>query len=505
MPASIFVNVLVPTLQANAEIFITTLSGALLGRIGVLTSDLQKGLAKVSFWLLTPALIFSKIASTVDSQRFISLWPIPALFVFSSLISYALSLIGCRFLRVSLQNQRFITAAIVFTNTVTIPVPIITALTPFTPLLVLAGQTPADAISSGVSMALFFTLFSHVFRWSIGYRLLDAPAEKAMQKLKDDPEMNSTLEGQELKPRGVDRNEIELYKKGFDVVPEADIQATSQLARASLTGRYPENLPFLTNHSDESPASVPGGNSLGRPLPIHPPVARRISDAWTGSRRGSADDIESVALINREEMKKADEQSSAPPESTEPAAAPGPGSIFKKIVLKFCDFMNPPFLSALVALFIGFHPSLQTFFFKKAGSSIGASLTSVGETSIPFQLIQLGGRLQRGPTRDSTTTMPNRAIAFVVFCRLVLGPLIGLAFVGLLTIAKIAPKDPMLIFVLLMESSTPPALNLAVIAELHGMGEKDIANLLFWNYAIAIPGAVLTVLLYLVLIPSFVR
>ncbi|KAJ3163725.1 hypothetical protein HDU86_000319 [Geranomyces michiganensis] len=126
--------------------------------------------------------------------------------------------------------------------------------------------------------------------------------------------------------------------------------------------------------------------------------------------------------------------------------------------------------SRSLSLIVGFHPSFQTFFFRSAGSSIGASLTQVGETSIPFQLIQRGGCLQRGPNRDATTTMPNRAIAFVVFCRLFLGPLIGLAFVGLLKAAHIAPADPMLVFVLLMESSTPPALNLAVIAELHEKG-----------------------------------
>ncbi|KAJ3167446.1 hypothetical protein HDU88_002368 [Geranomyces variabilis] len=494
-----FFNILVPTLQANAEILITTLSGAALGRIGILKPDLQKGLAKVSFWLLTPALIFSKIASTVDAQR---LWPIPALFVFSSLISYALALLGCRFLRLSVQNERFITAAIVFTNTVTIPVPILTALTPFTPLLFqYNNQTPAEAVASGVSMALFFTLFSHVFRWSIGYRLLDAPAEKAMQGTSPASDVDASASA----PPGSDH----------DTVPGgAAIQATSRMEERSHHDEDLELRPFARNDSFISLTSIRSGTSLGRPLPVLPdlpaPVARRDSDTGIHRRASLIEETEGLPLIKRDGGDKTppNDDSNAAPLSPGPPAyekARSPGSPFKHFIDKICDFMNPPFASAILALIVGFHPSFQTFFFRSAGSSIGASLTQVGETSIPFQLIQLGGRLQRGPTRDATTTMPNRAIAFVVFCRLFLGPLIGLAFVGLLKAAHIAPADPMLVSVLLMESSTPPALNLAVIAELHGKGEKDIANLLFWNYAIAVPGAVLTVLLYLFVIPSFVQ
>ncbi|KAJ3150077.1 hypothetical protein HDU86_006700 [Geranomyces michiganensis] len=469
-----FVNILVPMLQANAIILITTLSGAALRRIGILTPDLQKGLAKISFWLLTPALIFAKIASTVDAQRFISLWPIPALFVFSSLISYALALLGCRFLCLSVQNERFITAAIVFTNTVTIPVPILTALTPFTPLLFQFNkQTPAEAVASGVSMALFFTLFSHIFRWSIGYRLLDAPAEKAMQD-------------------GI-----------FPPPPPAsDVEANASAPPPSGSSHHTVTQPFKRRV---------GCTSLGRPLPVLPdiplPVARRNSDTEVHRRASIIEDTEGPPLIKRDKAHPNDDFNVAPPSLDPPAyeKAPTPESPFKHFIDKICDFMNPPFASAILALIVGFHSSFQTFFFRSAGSSIGASLTQVSETSIPFQLIQLGGRLQRRPTRDATTTMPNRAIAFVVFCRLFLGPLIGLAFVRLLKAAHIAPADPMLVFVLLMESSTPPALNLAVIAELHGKGEKDIANLLFWNYAVAVPGAILTVLLYLFVIPSFVR
>ncbi|KAJ3160707.1 hypothetical protein HDU86_000466 [Geranomyces michiganensis] len=194
--------------------------------------------------------------------------------------------------------------------------------------------------------------------------------------------------------------------------------------------------------------------------------------------------------------------------------------------------MNSPFASAMLALIVGFHPSvrptvrvipvsgvcymptrdlplqdflqIQAFFFTSVGSSIGTSLNTLGDTSIPFQRLQLGGRLEKGPTRDHTTTLPARAIAYVVFTRLIIGPCIGLAFVILLKAAHIGIEDPMLVFVLLLEAGTPPALNLAVIAELYGHGEKDMANLLFWNYLFAVPGALVTVVLYLAVLPSLI-
>ncbi|KAJ3168088.1 hypothetical protein HDU87_001259 [Geranomyces variabilis] len=340
-------------------------------------------------------------------------------------------------------------------------------------------------------MALFFTLFSHVFRWSIGYRLLDAPVEKTVPgEAASDMEANAGAPG------------------SGEAVPDT-IQATSRMTDAS----HDEELrPFARNDSFISLTSIRSGTSLSRQLPAVPddlaaPVTRRKSDTGVHRRVSVVEDTEGLPLIQRDGGKPLkDDFSVAPPSPGLPAYENSSrGSPFKRFVDKVCDFMNPPFASAILALFVGFQPSFQAFFFRTAGSSIGASLTQVGQTSIPFQLIQLGGRLQRGPIRDATTTLPNRAIAFVVFCRLFLGPVIGLAFVGLLKAAHIAPSDPMLVFVLLMESSTPPALNLAVMAELHGKGEKDMANLLFWSYAVAVPGAVLTVLLYLVVIPSLVQ
>ncbi|KAJ3002260.1 hypothetical protein HKX48_002415 [Thoreauomyces humboldtii] len=523
-----FWTITAAALQATAVIALQTLSGVGLARLGFLSSVLQKGLAKISFWLLTPALIFSKIGSSVDASRFVALWPVPTLFVFNSIVSYLLSLLGNRFLRISKQNERFVTAAIVFTNTVTIPVPIIVALTPLTPMLyAYDDQTPDVAASNGVAMALFFTVFSHIFRWSIGYRLLDAPAEKELMDGKT-REMVSTRPArsagslhertqlsQDTPVRSVVAADSVVYPPRNDDDDDDDVE------RQAL-----ESSKGLLMTRGGADGSLPASKSSSQPSASGKVDHDKL---WTG-RFPNTTDMEALALEENDSSPLVGDgtlQSSLLP--GEEAANIGwkrrmsarhvvkttHGAV-KRLYAILCEFCNPPFVSAIVALFVGFVPplttlfrhktvaQLQAFLFTSVGSFIGTSLASIGDCSVPFQLIQLGGRLERGPTQDHTTTLPSRAIGFVVFCRLVVGPLVGLAFVGFLKGMGMGPADPMLVFVLLLESSTPPALNLAVIAELHGHGEKDMANLLFWNYAMAVPSAVVTVVVFLAALPSLV-
>ncbi|KAI8816660.1 auxin efflux carrier [Fimicolochytrium jonesii] len=520
-----FKSVLLPTLQANAVIALTTLSGVALGRLGFLTPPIQKSLAKISYWLLTPALIFSKIASTVDVDQFVSLWPIPALFLFSSVVSYFLAIIGVRFLRGDIQSNRFMIAAIVFTNTVTMPVPVIIALTPMTPILFRHAGSAGEAVANGISMALFFTVFSHIFRWSIGYKLLDAPAMNELTK-EQAGKGSLTADGHELDSSAVT---IEMPPSIVNV-RSSNVARTTQHAPAvpvKAECRPPGIYAAVSSLSLQAVAarrlaSLHSSGGLPRVYDMKGNTVRRASIGTYFPEYVGKDQHVELKPMAHEHRRILQGEECAPNRwsdrsSNVTAATPGSECIacddsaagkehtyFDRVRSVITSIINPPFASALVSLCIGLIPTLSSVFFTGPVRFVGISLTSIGDASIPFQLIQLGGRLQRGPTRDHTTTMPACAIAYVAFCRQVMGPCIGLAFLALLKTAGYTPKDPMLAFVLLLEASTPPALNLGVIAELHGKGERDMANLLFWTYIVAIPGAAFSVVSFLLLLPNFV-
>ncbi|KAF9133536.1 hypothetical protein BGX30_012240 [Mortierella sp. GBA39] len=124
---------------------------------------------------MTPCLLFTKIASTITWTRFIAFWPIPVFFLFFSLISWSIAKYGSRFLRFNKDEEKFVIASVLFSNTNSLPMALVQSLA-----LSAAGaqllrdefDTQEQAAARGISYILFYAIFGNLVRWSYGFSLL---------------------------------------------------------------------------------------------------------------------------------------------------------------------------------------------------------------------------------------------------------------------------------------------------------------------------------------------
>lgn len=95
----------------------------------------------------------------------------------------------------------------------------------------------------------------------------------------------------------------------------------------------------------------------------------------------------------------------------------------------------------------------------------------------------------------------SRVVGAVLLARLVVMPLMGIACVAAgLSAGIVDPSDATLLFVLLLEASTPPALNLQLICEVMGSGTQQMGRVLAMAYVASIFTLTAWISVYLVLL-----
>ncbi|KAG0307687.1 hypothetical protein BGZ99_001381 [Dissophora globulifera] len=130
---------------------------------------------------MTPCLLFTKIASTINWTQFKAFWPIPVFYVLFSAMSWVVAKVGSRILRFSKDEENFVIASVLFSNTNSLPMALIQSLA-FSAagdrLLRDENDTKEDVAARGISYVLFYAIFGNLLRWSYGFTLL-VPQTKA--------------------------------------------------------------------------------------------------------------------------------------------------------------------------------------------------------------------------------------------------------------------------------------------------------------------------------------
>lgn len=153
--------------------------------------------------------------------------------------------------------------------------------------------------------------------------------------------------------------------------------------------------------------------------------------------------------------------------------------------IKLSHLLPPPVIAILSGLIIGLLPGREIlckpegFLFSIFGA---AELVAAG--TIPCALIVLGGKLSHGPVRGIVN---KRTIFSVIMIKLIILPIIGIAYVSSLRKFGLIPMDSLLALVLILEAAVPPATNLVLMCALEHKNEKEMATLLFWLYISSIP------------------
>ncbi|CDK26997.1 unnamed protein product [Kuraishia capsulata CBS 1993] len=163
------------TFQAVVQVVIICLAGFWAARTGLLNGAGMKTLSRLNVDLFTPALIFTKLASSLSLQKLIDVIVIPIFFLVTTGVSFLSSKAAARVLRLDVPESNFVTAMAVFGNSNSLPVSLTLSLSYTLPGLkwkAIEGDTRDAIASRGILYLLIFQQLGQVLRWSWGYNSL---------------------------------------------------------------------------------------------------------------------------------------------------------------------------------------------------------------------------------------------------------------------------------------------------------------------------------------------
>jgi predicted permease len=104
-----------------------------------------------------------------------------------------------------------------------------------------------------------------------------------------------------------------------------------------------------------------------------------------------------------------------------------------------------------------------------------------GSTVVPLALVMLGGRIAHGPTQSEHLNYATMLV--MCMCRLLMIPAVLSGLVVLLVKSGLlGTEDRLLLLVLMLESATPTAINLIIMAVHHGAHVEELGSFMFLVY-----------------------
>ncbi|KAH8552040.1 dynein light chain 1, cytoplasmic [Umbelopsis sp. PMI_123] len=172
------------TYEAILQVILVVLFGYGLARSGFFPKENLKWLSNLNLKFFTPCLLFSKMASVISLEIFLAFWPIPLFFLAFAGLSFITAQLCSRLLGISAAYRRFVTACVMFSNTNSLPIAVMTSLAVSEAGKLLywkADDSRADVAARGISYILFYAIFGNIIRWSYGYKLMTIPHEEEQQ------------------------------------------------------------------------------------------------------------------------------------------------------------------------------------------------------------------------------------------------------------------------------------------------------------------------------------
>ncbi|MED6194042.1 hypothetical protein PIB30_024809 [Stylosanthes scabra] len=158
----------------------------------------------------------------------------------------------------------------------------------------------------------------------------------------------------------------------------------------------------------------------------------------------------------------------------------------RKIVssVNWKSMFAPSTIGAICGFMIGVIPQLRNVLIGSDAPLhvVEDSVSMLGDAAIPTVTLIMGANLLRGLRGAST---PLWSIVGIVVVRYILLPLLGIVVVKGAIHLGLVKSDPLFQFVLLLQYSLPPAMNIGTMAQLFGSGESECSVIMLWTYALA--------------------
>ncbi|XP_031476603.1 protein PIN-LIKES 7-like [Nymphaea colorata] len=146
--------------------------------------------------------------------------------------------------------------------------------------------------------------------------------------------------------------------------------------------------------------------------------------------------------------------------------------------------MVPPTAAAIIGLVVGAIPSLKSLIIGDFARLhvVQQSISLLGNGTIPSIMLILGGNLTEG-VKSGMIKVP--VVLAILSVRYVILPVIGIATVRFAAALGFLSPDPLYHYILMLQFTVPPAMNLSTMAQLINVGEQECSVMLLWAYLVA--------------------
>ncbi|SPO23886.1 uncharacterized protein UTRI_03599_B [Ustilago trichophora] len=358
------------TASSILEVVILSSVGFILARRGIIDKRTQTKINKLNVSFFTPALLFSKVAFTLNPARLVELIIVPLGFVIVTVVSTLSALVLSWTARLSPAQRNFAIACAISPNSNSLPVALMQSLVVTVPQLHWDEQgEPEDTVDGMLGRALtYLVLFSTLgmfLRWSVGAKLL------------------SSVEEHTSAAEEVNGSDTQEYPSPSSSASETD----GQQPRPRFTLRRPtgERRPQRTRS---------GPPAWARSFPNSPDASTANFGAGRG-QDGHDSDVEDEPLEPYEE-----EGQITLPGATNSRENRSCWTVFKTTSRKWFHnfvlrplyaiggFMTAPLYAAVISLIVAVIPPLQKFV--DSLEPVVGALETAGACSIPLTMVVLG-------------------------------------------------------------------------------------------------------------------
>jgi len=433
-------NSFLAAIQASLSVLLVIFYGGIAARLKMLTPANTKAISKVCVRMFLPALLITQIGSELHSgsagrYAIILLWAIVC-----HLVSFVFGIVA----HLVLGMPDWTTAALMFNNTTSYPLLLISALdeTGILSSLIVTDETSRATIERAKSYFLVFATVSSCLTFAVGPRLIDS--EHAHDPAEDKDSVNGDVDGD-----------------GDEPAPESgrDAEATEQ---TGLLGRSTsiQFVPFRHNSFFPS-IRKPSGN----PPPDHTShIHNRRS--WLMPKKRWA------SLSPRTQW----------------------------WLVFISDFFNAPLLGAIIGAIVGLSPPLHRAFFSDTVDGgiftawLTASLKNIGGLFVALPMVVAGVSLYTSmqgpkPNEGQGAKLPWVPVVFILAIRFVIWPIMSIGVVyALASRTDVLGSDPILWFTMMLMPTGPPATKLITLVQVSDGDQDDetvISKLLMISYFIS--------------------
>lgn len=498
--------------QAVIEVVIVCLAGFWAANSGLLNNNATKIISRLNVDLFTPALIFTKLASSLSLRKLLEVIIIPILYAVTTLVSYISATYISSLLGLTEPESNFVTAMAVFGNSNSLPVSLTLALAYTLPGLEWDDieNDNADKIASrGLVYLLIFQQLGQMLRWSWGFNTLlkRQPHDVIYAEncdIEDNPEPNAAFSTQAASLPETERL----------LQPNSSFDSDTEPRSSSIDSNKSNNLPQA--HSYGSSNGADDEDTISDPTDVdsdvgsvdsEPSVMVLSSEMLPNTRKDDGEPIRAIRTVSRnargdlvvqiQDIESKGEQDDG--EETHPCtnaleeSRNGENSGFEAHFKKFCqgvmNWMNPPLWSMILAIVVASIGPIRYQFYEADGfiqNTLAKAIKELGSVSIPLILVVLGANLAPSSEIPPACKHYSRMIFGSLISRMVLPSIVLLPLIVLCVkyVNISIMDDPIFTITSFLLITSPPAIQLSQICQLNEIYQKEMAGVLFYGYVI---------------------